>query len=363
MRTDTVPVELGGARYDALIRRGLLQQAGTSLRPLTPSPRVAIITDSNVAARHLEPLRESLRSAGFESLVAVIPAGESHKELSTLLPVFDTLLAAGLDRATPVITLGGGVVGDMGGFVAATLLRGLPLVHVPTTLLAMVDSSIGGKTGVNHRQGKNLIGAFHQPRAVLIDPDVLQSLPPSELHNGLAECIKHEIIRDAAGFAGLERNIDRALALDMDYLAELIAHNVTIKAKIVEADPLEKGERAHLNFGHTFGHAIERASDYNLSHGKAVALGMVAASRVAVALRMIDEQTCRRITDLIQRAGLPIAGVSNSVDDVLAAMRVDKKLADGRLRFVLPTRIGSVVLRDDVPAEVVRSAVESLRGD
>src|SRR5207248_4211535 len=192
----------------------------------------------------------SLAKAGFEATTATILAGEDHKTLSDLLPVYDALLRARTERTTPVLALGGGVIGDMAGFVAATVLRGVPFVQIPTSLLAMVDASVGGKTGVNHAVGKNLIGAFHQPIAVLIDPKVLQTLPERELRGGLAECIKHDIIRDAEGFAELEHHIDSALTLDIDYLAGLIAHNVAIKARVVEADPFERGERAHLNFGH-----------------------------------------------------------------------------------------------------------------
>src|SRR2546423_7177865 len=205
--------------------------------------------------------------------------------------------------------MGGGVIGDMAGFVAATVLRGVPFVQVPTTLLAMVDASVGGKTGVNHSTGKNLIGAFHQPIAVFIDPEVLRTLPERELRGGLAECIKHDIIRDSDGFARLEKNIARALSLDLDYLAELVAHNVAIKARVVEADPFEKGERAHLNFGHTFGHAIETVSHYSYSHGECVALGMVAAAKLAMDLGMIDDAARRRIVAVIEAAGLPTCGM------------------------------------------------------
>src|SRR3712207_6452040 len=187
------------------------------------------------------------------------------------------------------------MIGDMAGFIAATVLRGIPFVQIPTTLLAMVDASVGGKTGVNHAVGKNLIGAFHQPIAVFADVETLRTLPPRELRGGLAECIKHDVIRDADGFAKLEQNIHRALSLDMQYLSELVAHNVAIKARVVEADPFEKGERAHLNFGHTFGHAIETVSHYEYSHGESVALGMAAAAHLAVELKMLDETSKRRI--------------------------------------------------------------------
>src|SRR6185312_2497320 len=233
--------------------------------------------------------------AGIEPVAASIPSGEDHKTLADLAPVYDTLLSARIERSTPILALGGGVIGDMTGFVAATILRGVPFVQIPTTLLAMVDASVGGKTGINHAVGKNLIGAFHQPIAVLIDPAVLKTLPPRELRGGLAECIKHDIIRDAEGFTKPEEQIGRALALDLKYLTELVAHNVAIKARVVEADPFEHGERAHLNFGHTFGHAIETISHYSYSHGECVALGMVAAARAALDLGMLDEQSRRRI--------------------------------------------------------------------
>src|SRR5690606_20501984 len=239
----------------------------------------------------------------------------------------------------PVVALGGGVVGDMAGFVAATVLRGVPFVQVPTTLLAMVDASVGGKTGVDHAVRKNLLGAFHQPSAVLIDPESLRTLPARELRSGLAECIKHEVIRDAEGFARLEAGIERAAALDLAYLTELIAHNVVIKAAVVEADPFEKGERAHLNFGHTIGHAIEAASGFGYAHGEAVALGMVAAGRLATRLGMWDEASCRRMTALIARAGLPTGGLTLPSEPVLQTMQFDKKVKDGKLRFVLPERL------------------------
>jgi 3-dehydroquinate synthase len=249
----------------------------------------------------------------------------------------------------------------MAGFVAATLLRGVPFVQVPTSLLAMVDASVGGKTGVNTSVGKNLIGAFHQPIAVLVDVATLKTLPPRELVGGLAECIKHDIIRDADGFARLEHNVHRAPSLDLDYLAELVAHNVAIKARVVEADPFERGERAHLNFGHTFGHAIETVSNYSYSHGQCVALGMAAASHAAVALGMLDEPSRRRILAVIEKAGLPVRGLALDPADVVDAMIFDKKVRAGKVRFVLPDRIGHVVIRDDVPPQVVRAAVESLR--
>ena len=224
----------------------------------------------------------------------------------------------------------------------------------------MVDASVGGKTGINHATGKNLIGAFHQPIAVLIDPDTLKTLPLRELRGGLAECIKHDIIRDADGFARLEAQIEHAVERDIAYLSRLVAHNVAIKAKVVEADPFEKGERAHLNFGHTFGHAIETVSHYEYSHGECVALGMVAASRLATDLGILDESSRRRIVEVIRKAGLPIGGMKLDPHAVAEAMSFDKKVRGGRIRFILPDRLGHVVIRDDVPAESALRAIQSL---
>jgi 3-dehydroquinate synthase len=302
-----------------------------------------------------------LKSAGIDTIIATLPPGEDHKSLADLLPIYDQILSARIERSTPVLALGGGVVGDMAGFVAATVLRGVPFVQIPTTLLAMVDASVGGKTGVNSPAGKNLIGAFHQPIGVLIDPAVLATLPKEELRGGLAECIKHEVIRDTDGFAKLETNINKALSLDMDYLTDLIAHNVAIKAKVVEADPHEHGERAHLNFGHTFGHAIETVSHHSYSHGQCVALGMTAASFAAEKLKLLSEADRKRIVALIDQAGLPTRGLKLPTKDVVAAMSFDKKVAAGRIRFVLPHGIGKAVIRDDLPADLVAAAVESLR--
>jgi 3-dehydroquinate synthase len=322
-----------------------------------------LVSDANVAPIHGAALREACRTAGISvDAECMIPPGEDHKSVDQIARAYDVFLRAKIERSTPVIALGGGMIGDMAGFVAATTLRGVPFVQVPTTLLAMVDASVGGKTGVNHPVGKNLIGAFHQPIAVFIDPQVLCTLPPRELRGGLAECIKHDVIRDAAGFERLERDIGKALALDMDYLADLVAHNVAIKARVVEADPFEHGERAHLNFGHTFGHAIETVSHYEHSHGECVALGMVAASTLARDMGLLDDASRRRIVDVIRQAELPASGLKLPTKDVVDAMYFDKKVKGGKLRFVLPDRIGHVVIRDDAPIELVTRAVESLRG-
>ena len=357
-----IPLDIHGvAKYDITVQAGLLARAGETLASLTKSRRVAIVTDSHVAPLHRPVLDSSLAAAGFEVISVTIAAGEQHKNLGEISAMYDELLESRIERSTPLLALGGGVVGDMTGFVAATILRGVPFIQVPTSLLAMVDASVGGKTGIDHPLGKNLIGAFYQPKAVLIDPRVLATLPPRELRGGLAECIKHEIISDADGFARLERNIARAIDLDINYLAELVAHNVAIKARVVQDDPFEQGDRAHLNLGHTFGHAIESVSGYEYSHGEGVALGIVAASRLSSKLGLLDEASVARIIAVLAKAGLPTGQMPLDAQAVVDAMAHDKKVKAGRVRFVLPDRIGHAIIRDDVPDAMVLRSVESLR--
>jgi 3-dehydroquinate synthase len=359
-REQKVSVRLAGGEYDILVEPGLLADVGHRLRSLSQTAKAVIITDSNVLPLHAAAVIESLAKQNIQSIVAVIEAGEEHKTLNDLGRVYDTILSAKIERSTPVLALGGGIVGDMAGFVAATVLRGVPFVQIPTTLLAMVDASVGGKTGVNHAAGKNLIGAFHQPIMVLIDPLVLKTLPPAELRDGLAECIKHDIIRDAGAFSRLEADISKAIALDMDYLTDLIAHNVAIKARVVEADPFERGERAHLNLGHTFGHAIEKVSKHSYSHGHAVALGTTAACSLACKLKMLSDGDFQRIVNVISKVGLPTGGMKLEPSAIVEAMAFDKKIKSGRLRLVLPDGIGRAVVRDNVPTELVMDAVQSV---
>ena len=347
--------------YDVTVQCGSLARAGEMIRSLTAAPKLCVVTDTNVAPLYLPALSASLRAAGFEAFVCVLPAGEQHKTIASIQHIYDTFLPAKIDRNTPLVSLGGGVVGDMTGFAAATILRGVPFVQIPTTLLSMVDASIGGKTGIDHPCGKNLIGAFHQPLGVLVDPGLLRTLPRRELSGGLAECIKHDIIRDAAGFGVLEADIERALQLDMDYLVNLLSHNIALKARIVEADPFEKAERATLNFGHTFGHAIETLSNYSYSHGESVALGMVAAARAAVELGILEAAALERIVKVIIRAGLPTGKLLLDVDAVVHAMAFDKKVSGNKIRFVLPDRIGHVVIREDLSPQLIHRAVDSLR--
>ncbi|MDP9173861.1 MAG: 3-dehydroquinate synthase [Planctomycetota bacterium] len=358
----TVHVDLPYSPYDITVCDDILSEIAPLLAPHLAGHKAAIISDSNVGASHAKTVAFSFKSVGIEPIVATLSAGEEYKTLASLLPVFDQLLDAKIERSTPIIAVGGGVVGDMAGFVAAVILRGVPFVQVPTTLLSMVDASIGGKTGVDHALGKNLIGAFHQPIAVFIDPQTLATLPPQQFRSGLAECIKHDLIRDADGFVQLEKQLELILKLDPRTMIQFIAHNVAIKAKVVSADPFEKGERAHLNFGHTFGHAIETVSNFSYAHGEAIALGMTAAAYTSQKLGMIDAASTARIKALIDRAGLPTGGLKLDADRILEVMQSDKKVKSGRIRFVLLERIGQATVRDDVPPALVREAIDSLRG-
>ncbi|HQY88806.1 MAG TPA: 3-dehydroquinate synthase [Tepidisphaeraceae bacterium] len=355
-----VMVTLPDASYGISVRAGLIAGAGHVLPDIVDTRKVAIVTDKNVGAIYLEPLQASLREHGYEPISVTIETGEDHKTFESVQKVYDQLLAARIERSTPMIALGGGIVGDLAGFVAATILRGIPLIQMPTSLLAMVDSSVGGKTGVNHKAGKNMIGAFYQPAAVLADVESLKTLPARELRAGLAECIKHDIIMDGEGFHRLEKNVAKARSLDLEFLTSLIAHNVMLKAKVVENDPFEEGDRAKLNFGHTFGHAFEVVTNYEYLHGECVALGMVAAVRLATRLSMISENNANRMISLIKSAGLPVGGVKIDAKAALDVMRGDKKVQKGKLRFVLPDRIGHVVIRDDINEPDVKHVIESL---
>ena len=356
-----VTVNVPPAPYDVVVQAGILHRAGEAIRHLTQSAKICVVSDTNVSSHYTAPLRAALQ-AHFEVIVCTLPAGEQHKTLATIGQIYDAFLPAGLDRRTPLLALGGGVIGDMTGFAAATILRGVPFIQMPTSLLAMVDASVGGKTGIDHPCGKNLIGAFHQPIGVLADPEVLLTLPERELVGGLAECIKHDIIRDAAHFAKLPALIPQALARDVSALAQLVAHNVQIKASVVEADPLEKGVRAHLNLGHTFGHAIETVSNYSYSHGEAVSLGTMAAARAAGRLGLLNDSEVQAIRSVLSLAGLPVGQMRLDVDECVRAMSYDKKVIGRRIRFVLPDGIGKAVIRDDLPDTLVREAMATLKG-
>lgn len=358
----TVPVALPGRRYDVLIEAGALDRLGEVARSLAPHQRCALLADASVYDFHGRRATDALEAAGYEVAVSTMPPGERRKTLETVRGMYDVLLERRLERKSPVIALGGGVCGDTAGFVAATYLRGVPLIQCPTTLLAMVDASVGGKTGVNVPQGKNLIGAFYQPAGVVIDPFVLQTLPPRELRCGLAECIKHGVIRDAELFAFIRDELARIQAMDPATLVELLRRNVEIKASVVVEDERESGVRAHLNFGHTFAHAIESTTGYErFLHGEAVAIGMVAAANLAAETGMCDADVAEQVRGLLEAAGLPTSAELPETEALMEAMKLDKKVQDDRIRLVLPTRIGHVEVREDVPAERIAAAWETVR--
>ena len=340
-------VALGERSYPIVIGPGVLARAGE----LVPwgARRAVIVTNAIVAAHHLPALRASLDGAGVAVEVVLIPDGEQHKNWDTLNDVLTRLLELKVDRTTPIVALGGGVVGDLAGFAAAIFQRGIPYVQVPTTLLAQVDSSVGGKTAVNHRLGKNMIGAFHQPVAVLIDTGCLATLPVREVTAGLAEVVKYGAIRDAVFFEWLERNMRALLDRDDDALAHAICESCRVKAEIVAADERETGERALLNFGHTFGHAIETATGYGTwLHGEAVGTGMLLASRLSERVCGLPAAERSRVEALVAAAGLPTVAPTLALDRWLDLMGRDKKVEHGRMRFVLLERLARAVVRADV---------------
>jgi len=353
----TLHVGLGERSYPIHIGQGLLRETSLFV-PAIGARQVLIVTNDVVAALYLDALHESLSGDGRQVDTVVLPDGEKYKTLETLNTVFDALLARKHNRSTTLVALGGGVIGDMTGFAAACYQRGVEFVQVPTTLLAQVDSSVGGKTGVNHPRGKNMIGAFHQPRAVIIDVDTLATLPAREFAAGLAEVIKYGLIRDPAFLAWLEDNIDGLVARDPALLVEAVERSCRNKAEVVQADERETGERATLNLGHTFGHAIETGIGYGeWLHGEAVAAGMVMAADMSRRLGWLTRDDCGRVVALLRRAGLPVVPPAMAVDDFLALMNVDKKNIHGRIRLVLLKALGSAVITDDFPAEVLRQTL------
>ena len=356
----TLPLDLGDRSYPIYIGAGLLDRPELLSRHI-PGTRVAIVTNETVAPLYLARLRAHVIS--LKPVEVVLPDGEQYKSLEVLNRIFDALLAAHCDRRTTLIALGGGVIGDMAGFAAACYQRGVPLIQVPTTLLAQVDSSVGGKTGVNHPLGKNMIGAFYQPRAVIIDTDTLNTLPDRELASGLAEVIKYGLIRDPEFFGWLEANLDKLLARDPEALAYAIHRSCRNKAEVVAADERESGVRATLNLGHSFGHAIETGVGYgNWLHGEAIAAGMVMASDLSRRLKWLSAADVARVEKLIRRARLPVRAPGTlSVARFLELMAVDKKVLNGRLRLVLLKRLGEAVVTDNYPRAELEATLVSMR--
>ncbi len=355
----TLNVALGERAYPIHIGRGVLNDAGL-IHPFLRTARVAIVTNDVVGPLYLARLQRALEADGVRVDTVILPDGESHKNWQTLNLVFDMLLATRCERSTTLIALGGGVVGDMAGFAAATFQRGMPFIQVPTTLLSQVDSSVGGKTAINHPLGKNMIGAFYQPRAVLADIATLDTLPDRELKAGLAEVIKYGLIRDPALFDWLEAHIERVLAREPEALAFAIERSCANKAEVVAADETEQGERALLNLGHTFGHAIETGMGYgNWLHGEAVAAGTMMAAELSRRLGWLTAAEVARIEALHVRAGLPVLGPPLPVATYLELMANDKKVEEGRLRLVLLRSIGKAVIHAGAAPDVIGASIEA----
>lgn len=348
-------VNLGDRSYPIYVGASILDSLGQRLREAGLAGKVAVVTNPTVAQLYLDAVHGSLDYAGFEVVPILVPDGEEHKTFKSLTTIYDRLIAERCERKSSVLALGGGVIGDLAGFAAATYLRGVPYVQVPTTLLAQVDSSVGGKTGVNHENGKNLIGAFYQPKLVLIDVNVLASLPRRELLAGLAEVIKYGIIEDPQLFRDVEKKLTKIVALDRELLERIIVTSCSIKARIVEMDEREENQRAVLNFGHTIGHALEAATNYQrFLHGEAVAVGMVKAAMLSVQHGFCDQQSFERILEIITEAGLPSeipAGLS--LQSVIEAIQLDKKAAEGKIKFVMSEGIGKTRFHWLSPREVL----------
>jgi 3-dehydroquinate synthase len=344
--TDPIRLDLGDRSYSIEIENGNLSQIGRHLVSLGTRGKVAIVTNPRVGRLYGSVAARSLRKAGFDVAVVTLPDGERFKTLKSVSRVYDGLIGKSFERSSTILALGGGVIGDLAGFAAATFMRGIGFVQVPTTLAAQVDASIGGKTGVDHPKGKNLIGAFYQPKSVIIDPDVLKTLPRREFVSGLAEVIKVGMIRDAEFFSYLEDNIEKILTQGPGALNHAIRRSCAVKAEVVQKDEREGGLRKILNYGHTFGHALETATQYRTYlHGEAVSIGMVFAAELSLRLGITDAATVRRQNALLKRAGLPVDLPKMRTAELMKFITLDKKVADGRIHFVLAEQIGRVVVK------------------
>jgi 3-dehydroquinate synthase len=360
--SEMVQVNLGARSYAIVVERGALTRVGARLRALGVGSRAAVVTSASILRLYGKAVIESLEEAGFTVTVLDVPEGESAKTLAIAEHCWNALLTAGLDRTSTVLALGGGAVGDLAGFVAGTYMRGANFVQLPTTVLAQVDASIGGKTAVDHPVAKNLIGVFHQPRLVLVDPSTAATLPDRDFRSGLAEIVKHGIVLDAAYFVDLEASVNDILARDGATLERIIGGSCRLKAEVIERDPEEKSElRFALNYGHTIGHALEAVTGFGRwTHGEAVALGIVTEARLAVRLGIASGETAERQRRLLAALGLPVSAPDVDVDAVVAAIRRDKKARDGRVPFVLAPAIGAFRVVYDVGAGDIRAVLATL---
>jgi 3-dehydroquinate synthase len=358
---ETIQVNLGERSYPIHIGQDILGELPGMVERTGVAGTLALVTDSTVAPLYAEQVESLLKDAGHTVIRCVMPAGESNKRLHQVETFIGEFLQGGLDRSSLVIALGGGVVGDTAGYSAAAFMRGIPFIQIPTTIVAQVDSSVGGKTGVNHALGKNIIGAFHQPEGVLIDMTMLRSLAPRELRAGLAEVIKHGVIADESLFAHMEQNVDAILACDLDALIIPVKRSCEIKSAVVAADEKEHGLRANLNYGHTFGHGIEAVTEYKkFLHGEAIALGMCAAGALSQALGLVDTNFVERQRACFEAYELPTRWPDLPVEDVLAAMKHDKKARAGTLKFVVADSMGHVIHRTDITEDQTRDALKQI---
>ncbi len=352
-----IKVRLGSNSYNIHIGSGLLTQTGRQLKENGVADKIIIITNPIVEGLYGDTLEQSLTREGFKVTALQVPDGEEQKSLEVAGRLYNDLTDLYCERTTPILALGGGVIGDLTGFVAATYLRGVPLIQIPTTLLAQVDSSIGGKVAVNHGRLKNKIGAFYQPRLIISDIATLRTLTTKELSEGLAEVIKYAVIGDKEFFAYLEENLDRIKSLDERLLEDIVYKSAKIKAEVVEKDEKDSGLRNILNYGHTVGHAIESASGFKVEHGKAVALGMLAAGRISSKLGLMDKNELIRLKDIIQRAELTTELPGLEVEKLIQAIKHDKKILSGKIRFILPKSLGSVFITDEVSLSLVEQVL------
>lgn len=353
---DKLRVNLGANSYDICFSSSFVGLAD-ELKAINAPKKLLVITDSNVEGLYADEVNKILNDNGYDSTVYAFPAGEENKNMASILGICGACTAHGLDRKSMIIALGGGVVGDMAGFAAAIYMRGISFVQVPTTLLSQSDSSVGGKTGIDFMDSKNILGAFHQPKLVYINVDTLKTLPPEQFVSGMGEVIKHGIIRDADFYRFLKENVEDVKSLDSDILIKMAKTNCGIKAKVVEQDEKENSLRAILNFGHTIGHAVESAFNFKMTHGACVGLGMVAVSKIALDRGMISEAELKDIESVLSSYNFDIRAELPPAETIYRFMNKDKKKTNGKLKFVLPVKIGEVVQTSDVTEEEIFSAV------
>lgn len=358
-----IHVELGKNSYIIHIDKEILPKFANIAKTYINQSKVAIVTNNVVNELHGNILKESLISSGIETIVVEIPDGEEYKSFSGAMMIYDALVEHQMNRQSIIIALGGGVIGDLAGFVSATYMRGVPFIQIPTTLLAQVDSSVGGKTAINHPKAKNMIGAFYQPKFVFVDVNVLKTLPERELKAGIVEIIKHGMIMDIGLFGYMEDNITKILNLDLQSLEQIVSRSCKDKATIVEQDEKESNIRAILNYGHTIGHGIEAVTNYGLyRHGEAVSIGMVVAAKIAVSLGILDIDVAERQNQLLAKYGLPIKFPDLDVDNVINAIHLDKKAKNnGKSRFILTKNVGEAIIFENVTDEQIRTAIMEIK--